>query len=215
MLHAALTTGVVPPQITKHLAEALEVDDALVAAVTGATERQRRDEAGRHRLAREIAYRAAFKPFLRTETDRAIPEPIFMAALLGTARLRHVQVADEVWLGNAEHRDRILKPIIQGHYRDSGGSVAAFGQIIGYTAVTMPGYGGDFGFGFDLNGNRIGPMREVARLGEATLGLRRGDTRLTGLLRNARISQIRPQADCNAAGSCGGSLGQCGRVPSD
>lgn len=131
-----------------------------------ATERQHRDEAGRALLARESAYRAAFKPFLRTNTDRAIPEPIFVAALIGTARLRHVAVPDEVWLGDADYRDMLLKPIIQRHYQDSGGRVAAFGNIIGYTAVTLPGYGADFGFSFDLDGNRLGPMREVGRLGK-------------------------------------------------
>jgi hypothetical protein len=184
-LHTALITGVVPPQIAKHLAEALELDEPVVAAVIAATERQRRDEAGKYLLVRESAYRAAFKPCLRTETDRARPEPIFIAAMIGTARLRHVGLPDEVWLGSAEHRDRALKLVIQAHYRDGGGWVAAFGTIIGYSAIVVPGYGADFGFAFDVDGNRVGGMRELARLGEATLGLKRGDTRLTALFRNS------------------------------
>jgi hypothetical protein len=69
----------------------------------------------------------------------------------------------------------LLKPIIQRHYRDSPGQVAAFGSMIGYTAVTLAGSGADFGFGFDVTGNGGGPMREVARLGKATLGVKRGD----------------------------------------
>src|SRR6516162_6736676 len=40
-----LTTGLVPPQIAEHLADALQVDEAIVAAVTAATVRQQRDEA--------------------------------------------------------------------------------------------------------------------------------------------------------------------------
>ena len=40
-----LTTGMVPPQIAEHLADALQVDEAIVAAVTAATVRQQRDEA--------------------------------------------------------------------------------------------------------------------------------------------------------------------------
>ena len=45
----------------------------------------------------------------------------------------------------------------------------------------------DFGFPFDINGNPAGPMQAVKRLGQATLGVKRGDTRLTGLLRNTPI----------------------------
>jgi hypothetical protein len=52
----------------------------------------------------------------------------------------------------------------------------------------MPGYLVDFGFAFDINGNPAGPMQAVYRLGQATLGGKRGDTRLTGLLRNTPIS---------------------------
>ena len=87
-----LTTGTVPPQIAKHLADALQVDEAIVAAVMTATARQQQDEAGQHTLARETAYRRAFKPYLRCETERAIPEPLFVAALLTSARLRLVPV---------------------------------------------------------------------------------------------------------------------------
>ena len=97
--HAALgkvmTTGTVPPHIGKHLAEALETHDALVDAVIAATVRQQHDEARVQILVQETAYDAAFKPHLRTETTRTIPQPIFVAALLGTARLRHVPVSDQ------------------------------------------------------------------------------------------------------------------------
>ena len=60
-------TGTVPPQVRKHLAVALEVEDTLVDAVVAATTRQQQDEARALILAREAAYKAAFKPHLRTE----------------------------------------------------------------------------------------------------------------------------------------------------
>jgi hypothetical protein len=115
-LTAALMTGTVPPHMAKHLVDALEVDDALVDAVISGTTRQQQDEARALILAREAAYRAAFKPHLRTETTRTIPEPIFVAALLGTARLRHVDVSSEVWNASADDRDRLVKRAIQDHY---------------------------------------------------------------------------------------------------
>jgi hypothetical protein len=186
-LTAALMTGTVPPQMRKHLAVALEVDDAAVDAVVAATTHQQQDEARALILAREAAYRAAFKPHLRTETTRTIPEPIFIAALLGTARLRHVEVSSEVWNASAEDRDRLVKGAIQDHYRERDGYVPAFGAIVSYKLVTTPGYLVDYGFPFNTNGDQIGSIRPIERVGEPVLGTERGDTRLTGLFRDTPI----------------------------
>jgi hypothetical protein len=57
----------------------------------------------------------------------------------------------------------------------------AFGAIVGYTAVLMPGYPLDFGFPYDLNGDPVGPMQPVERLREAVLGTKSGGSRLSGL----------------------------------
>jgi hypothetical protein len=56
--------------------------------------------------------------------------------------------------------------------------------------VTLPGYLVDFGLPYDLNGDPAGPMRPVERLGEATLGMKRGDTRLTALLKKPAIRVV-------------------------
>jgi hypothetical protein len=185
-----MTTGAVPRHMAAHLADALKVDKPLMAAVITATDRQREDEARAHLLARESAHGAAFRPHLRVETERVIPQPIFVAALFGTARLRHVAVPDEVWSASGDERERWVKQAIQAHYRERHGSVPAFGAIIGYTVVVLPGYRVDFGLPYDIDGNPTGPMRPVERLGEATLGMKRGDTRLTGLLMNATIHEV-------------------------
>jgi hypothetical protein len=182
-----LRTGTAPPQIAEHLADALQADEATVAAVMAATTRQQRDEASQRILAREAAYRTAFQPHLRCETEREIPEPLFVAALLTSARLRLVPVCPETWQMSADERDRLLKRAIQDHYRGHAGRIAAFGSIVGYSAVVMPGYLLDFGVPYDLNGYPVGPLRPVKRLGEAVLGTKRGDSRLTGLLRDAPI----------------------------
>ena len=49
-LSEVLLTGVVPRHVEKHLAAALEVDDALLDPVIGATTRQKRDEASERRV---------------------------------------------------------------------------------------------------------------------------------------------------------------------
>jgi hypothetical protein len=185
-----LTTGTIPPQISKHLADALQVDEAILAAVTEATARQQQDEAGQRTLVRETAYRRAFQPHLRCETEREIPQPLFIAALLTTARLRVVPVCSETWRVSADERDRGLKRAIQDHYRERRGYVPSFGAILGYTVVVMPGYLLDFGVSYDLKGDPVGPMQPVKRLGEAVLGTKRGDPRLTGLFRDTPIGVL-------------------------
>jgi hypothetical protein len=204
-LNTALLTGVVAPHIVRHLAEALEVDDALVGAVIVATMRQKRDEARldpsfwklqdaifrkkrRLRIENERAYCASFRPHLQVQTERAVPSPIFVAAMLGVRRLRIVHLPDGALTANDEAGDRIIKTIIIDHWREKGGRVPAFGGITGYVLVSVAGYGGfDFGLPFSITGDGTGAMQKVERLGEATLESKRGDTRLSGLLRNIEI----------------------------
>ena len=105
--------------MANHLAEALEADDALVRSVIGATMRQKNDEArlghplwklqdaikGQKRQSRvenERAYCASFRPHLQVQTERAVPSPIFVAALLTVARLRIVRLPDEALTANDE-----------------------------------------------------------------------------------------------------------------
>jgi hypothetical protein len=149
---------------------------------------QQRDEASQRILARETACRTAFRAHLRCETEWAMPEPLFVAALLTTARLRLVPVYPETWRASVGERDRLLKRAIHDHYREYRGHVPSFGAILGYTAVVMAGYRLDFGLPYAPDGDPMGPMQSVERLGEAVLGATRRDSRLTGLLRDAPIS---------------------------
>jgi hypothetical protein len=65
--------------------------------------------------------------------------------------------------------------------------VPSFGAIMGYTAVVTAGYRLDFGLPYDVDGDPMGPLQPVERLQEAVLGTKRGDSRLTGLLRDTPI----------------------------
>ena len=182
-----LMTGTVPPFIASRLADALEIEPDLLDEVFLATARQQQDEVRAQILRSERAYRDRFRPHLRTETERQVPSPIFIAALCTTARLRVVPTPDGTWSATPEDRDHLLKQNIRDHFRAVRGWVPAFGRIIGYTAVVLPGYGSDFGCEYDIAGNSMGRIRQVERLGEAVLGTKHGDTRLTGML--ARRSQ--------------------------
>jgi hypothetical protein len=192
--HRALTellmTGAPSPIIAGKLGETLEIEQDLVDAIMLATLRQKSDEARVQMLDREEAYMRSFRPHLRSETARTIPEPIFIAALLTTARLRVVPTPEDIWSASPDERDRTLKRAIREHFRDQRGSVPAFGRIVAYTAVVMVGYRSDFGYPYDVDGNPAGPMQQVGRLGEAVFGTSRGDARLTGLLKNTAVTVI-------------------------
>ena len=150
----------------------------------------------RVRVENERAYLASFRPRLQVQTERAVPSPIFVAALLTVARLRIIRLPDEALTANEEIRDSIIKTIIIDHCRESAGRVPAFGGITGYVLVLVAGYGGfDFGLPYSVTGDRAGAMQKIERLGEASLGTRRGDMRLTGLLKNSPIRVIRVSED--------------------
>jgi hypothetical protein len=120
-----------------------------------------------------------------------VPSPIFVAALLTVARLRTVSLPEEALTANDEARDRIIKTTIIHHWHENNGYVPAFGGITGYVLVLVAGYGGfDFGLSFSVTGHRAGAMQKVERLGEATLGTRRGDVSLTGLLKDSPVQVI-------------------------
>jgi hypothetical protein len=195
-LTAALLNGSVAPQMANRLADALETDEALVESVIGATESQKWDEAAARRGESERAYLASFRPHLQVQTEHAVPSPIFVAALLTVARLRIIALPDEALIANEKARDNIIKTMIIEHRRENGGYVPAFGGITGYVLVLVAGYGGfDFGLPFTITGDRAGAMQKIERLGQATLGTRRGDTRLTGLLKDSPIEVIRMGED--------------------
>lgn len=186
-----LTSGVMSALISSRLAAALETRQDLLDTVLLATEDQREDEAVVRRLEWDRAYRGDFRPHLQVQTERQIPSPIFVAALLGSERLLMVSLPDHALTADEHARDAVVKGIIQMHYKAARGDVPAFGAITGYVLVVLSGYGGsDFGIPFDVSGTRIGGMRPVERLSHATLGTKRGDARLTGLLKDAPVEII-------------------------
>jgi hypothetical protein len=208
-LNEMLLGGSVARHMVNHLTDAEQADDAVIGSVIGYTMRQRRDEARldhplwkfqdamrgkkrRRRVQRERAYLACFRPHLQVQTERTVPSPIFVAAMLTVARLRIIRLPHEALMANGEARDRIIKSIVVDHWRENSGRVPAFGGITSYVLVLVAGYGGfDFGLPFSITSDRAGAMQKVERLGEATLGTRRGDVSLTGMMKDSPIRVIR------------------------
>jgi hypothetical protein len=199
-LNAVLLTGSVAPQMANHLADALETDATLVGSVIDATMRQKRDEARLDSTLWKLQdAMSAKKRRRRVESERAYCNsfrPHLVAAVLTVTRLRNIRLPDEALMANEEAGDRIIKKMILDHWGENDGRVPAFGGIMGYVLVLVAGYGGfDFGLPYSITGDRAGAMQKIERLGEATLGTRRGDTRLTGLLKNSPIRVIRVSED--------------------
>jgi hypothetical protein len=190
VLSEIMLTGTVPRYLTT-IADALEVDQSLLDEVLYATARQQEAEWQRELLAREEAYRDRFRPHLQVRTERSIPSPIFVAALLTTERLRIVYLPDRINTVDEDERDRIVRDAIQQHYQETAGRVHAFGRIVGYYFIRFAGFAGsDFGVPYDRQGERAGEMVQVRRLPQAGLGIKRGDFRLTGRLENEPIHEI-------------------------
>jgi hypothetical protein len=114
---------------------------------------------------------AKFEPHLQVETERQIPNPIFLAGMIGVRALRCVPVPDVVWTSHEAKRDALVKAAIKKHYERCDGIVPSFGRITGYVLVAKPGKNSDFGLPFDVHGDRAGPIRTVYKLGSATLSV--------------------------------------------
>jgi hypothetical protein len=184
VLSEILLTGTVPEYVTT-LADALEIDELVLNEVLYATTRQQEAERQARLLVREEIYCDQFRPHLQIKTERSVPSPIFIAAMLTAERLRIAYLPKEINSVGEDERREIVRESIQRHYRETGGEVPAFGRIEGYYFVRFAGFGADnFGVPYDVEGSPIGDMIAIRRVPEAGLGTKRGDSRLTGLLKN-------------------------------
>jgi hypothetical protein len=168
LLNGVLTSGMVPAFIAGNLGAALDVEPDAVRTAMAETEAERRAEAAAQREAEDGEYRASFRPHLRVETEYERPSPIFLVAMLGLARLRIVPISDAVWAADEVASECIVRAAIADHYRRRGGRLPAFGKIVGYTLVTEAASHCDLGLPFDVQGNVIGAVCSVRRLGSAT-----------------------------------------------
>jgi hypothetical protein len=186
VLSDILTTGVVPSHLNSPaLARALEVDQSVLAEVLLATAKQRDAEQRADLVVHEGIYRAGFRPHLQVTTERNVPSPIFIAALLTTEQLRIVYLPERIDSLDGDERYQIVRESIQRHFSRTSGRVPAFGRIEGYYFVQFPGFGkNDFGVEFGVDGFPKGAMVAIERLPEARLGFKHGDDRLTGLLKD-------------------------------
>ena len=123
--------------------------------------------------AEEAAWRASFKPHAIILTDRRIPQPIFVAAIIGTRELlqidfapcatadTYVSLAIEGIRARLARWNREFNPLMSlGSYH-----LPAFGRPTCFVVNYSP----DHAVRFDLDGHALESLPTAHRIGQATL----------------------------------------------
>jgi hypothetical protein len=152
------------PELLRSLPQALDIrpDEfhRVVQETRDALELERREAAA----AAEAEWRAAFVPHAVILAERDIPQPIFVAALIGAKRLLHIEFENEE---PATFLDQALEQAKRrpGMFWDSKEILPAFGKVIGVAVNYTP----EYAVYHDLEGNVLASRPRAHRIGEATL----------------------------------------------
>lgn len=154
--------------LVEGLPEALDLPPDLVAQALEktASELKERERVSWERA--ELEWRANFRPHVCILTERAVPQPIFVAALCHTDRLLYVEF-------DLEKADKLAY---------ASKALAAVSKRIAQTNAIFPGFGSPIGFilnyspdfavRFDLDGTPKEVFGSAFRLGQAELFLKGG-----------------------------------------
>jgi hypothetical protein len=162
------------------LPQALDVPVEVVQKAVDNTTRQLNE-------AQEAAWRASFKPHAIILTERKIPQPVFVAAMIGADELLQIDfppcAAAETYpdLAIEGIRTKLARWNRDFNRRKSLGSyqLPAFGRPTGFVVNYSP----DHAVWFDLDGNAIDVMSTGHRIGHATLHIKGTSTPLSAILK--------------------------------
>ena len=114
LIHALPAALDVPPEVVEH---AIEETRRQIAEV---------QEVERH--AREVAWRAAFRPHAIILTEKTVPQPIFVAAIIGAQRLLRIDF--DLALGPRSYASQALAGVRR--------KLAEFGSKSGKIPIRFP-----------------------------------------------------------------------------
>jgi hypothetical protein len=162
------------------LPQALQLPAEVVQKAVEDTTRQLHE-------AHEAAWRASFKPHAIILTDRRIPQPIFVAALIGVDELLRIDfpplASPEMYpdLAIEGIRLKLARWHRDFNRRKGLGSyqLPAFGRPVGFVVNYSP----DQATSFDLGGNVVEVLSKAHRLGHATLHLKGSSSPLSAVLK--------------------------------
>jgi hypothetical protein len=155
------------------LPAALDVPTELVERAIEDTRRQVANAKEAALQAREAAWRAAFRPHAIILTERTVPQPIFVAAVIGVERLLRIDF--DVALPPVSFAGQALAGIrrkLSGFKSELGrisDTLPAFGRPVGVIVNYTP----DRAIRFGLDGNALEILPRAHRPADAYIALRR------------------------------------------
>jgi hypothetical protein len=144
-------------QVIDVLPQALETSAKIVTLALDQTVREIELAEQQKAEARDKIWRENFRPHAIILTERAVPSPIFVAAIIGVEKLLRINLAQ----GPVSFVRQVLDRVPEG--------VPAFGKPIGFVINYSP----DKAVMFDSNGQPIAMLKEAVRPGTAVLRLGR------------------------------------------
>jgi hypothetical protein len=142
------------------LPQALETSAEIVTLALDQTVRELELAAKQEAEARDKIWRENFRPHVIILTERTVPSPIFVAAIIGVEKLLRIDL--DPTQGPVSFVRQVLDRFPEG--------VPAFGEPIGFVINYSP----DKAVRFDRNGQPIAILDEAVRPGTASLCLRGG-----------------------------------------
>ena len=168
------------PVIMAGLHHALDVPESEIQEKLNETRR----ELDAERLEREENERKNFVPYLYCQTERNIPSPIFVCAILGSDRMKFIHLLPNYNDLCYDEQDILRKKLIAEHLQRHTGSIPAFGKITAYTLKRHYDDEEKECEVYDLAGALIpdpAPDQKVIRDGRASLSVKGKD--ITGILK--------------------------------
>lgn len=150
----------------------LDVPPEMVEHAIEETRRQVADAKEAARQAREAAWRAAFRPHAIVLTERTVPQPIFVAAIIGVERLLRMDfdlaLPPVSYVSQAQAGIRRKLSEFKSESGRISDALPAFGRPVGVIVNYTP----DRAIRFDLHGNALEILPRAHRPTDAYITLR-------------------------------------------
>ena len=130
-------------------------------------------ELEQERLQEEERERRAFVPYLFCQTERRIPSPIFVCAILNAERMKFIYLPPDYNQRSAGQQEEIRRALIAARQRNNDGRIPSFGKITCFTLRRFYDDVEEEREVFDLEGN------PVTHPPEGTRKITRGNATLT------------------------------------
>jgi hypothetical protein len=177
--------------LVARLPKGLEVSEEAIEQAMQETRREIA-EAERCAVAEENArWSAAFRPHAIILAKRSVPQPIFIAALIGVERLLLIKL--NLSRGEDSFIEQARVGIREKLREWNCTSLPGFGRPVGFIVNYTP----DRAVRYDLDGNSLEVMREARRVGSATLSAH------GHMLPRNLIGAVRPRSEARLFSGCG------------